>query len=195
MNWFLCPFSRPENVKLVEENWLNQSIDTKLLVIANGCEYKGNATKIITIDNKSAVKALNIGLNYLKENDLKGVYARMDDDDIYLPNYINDVEISLIDADYSVISVTNIQLTNNEIIKFGMEGLHISSGGTIASRISESVYFQNKFPIEDSFWCEDMYKLKKRFKSRSSDSYIRIRHKGCASVMTDDQFKRIGSFS
>jgi hypothetical protein len=194
MNWFICPFSRPTNVNLVESNWLNQNAKTNLLVIANGCEYKGKATHVISILEKSAIKALNIGIEYLKQNHSKDNFARMDDDDIYLPGYIKDVEYSLIDSDYSTIPVTNVKLTNNEIIQFGIKSSHIGSGGTIAGKISKSCYFRNIFPLEDYHWCEDMYNLKKKFKGRNSNNYIRVRHADCVSKMTDEQFKMAGVF-
>lgn len=192
MIWFLCAFSRSAQSIHVEKTWFRQNYPCNLLVIANGCEYFGKATHVINISNKAAVPALNAGLEYVRNNDPTGIFARMDDDDEYYDNYINEVNYSLINSIWSAIPVTKIKLNNSEIINFGSKTIIGGSGGTLAGKIQYSCNFKDCFPIEDSRWCLDMKNYK--FSSRTSDNYIRIRHNGCYSKLTDEQFKMFNSF-
>lgn len=192
MIWFLCPFSREQQAQHVEDTWKRQDIDCNLLVVANGCEYKGNASHVINLKERRTVPALNAGLKYLRENDPDGIFARMDDDDIYFSGYLTQVKESLENADWSGISVVKIKLTDGTIIDSGSMSLNVGPGGTLAGKVSSALDFPDCFPVEDNKWCSEMDRKGYIFSRRISENYIRVRHSGCHSGMTDDQFRLFG---
>jgi hypothetical protein len=89
----ICPFSRPDQVNNVLENFSRQTFSNKqLIVIENGNAlntFPKDKAIVLTSDNHQSF-AKNTGLDYLKSNG-GGFWTTFDDDDYYGKNYLQEL--------------------------------------------------------------------------------------------------------
>lgn len=90
-SWVLVPFSRPDFLGNVQENFNRQAQeDSKLCLVENGdavgyCKQVGFTPDLLLSSDAHPSKARNVGLAALR--DLDAHFCCMDDDDWYGPHY------------------------------------------------------------------------------------------------------------
>lgn len=94
MSWVLVPFSRPEMLDSVRQNFDRQQWkDKKLCIVENGeavghCKQAGFTPDLLLQSDAHPSKARNVGLAALRESDEH--FCCMDDDDWYGPYYVEE---------------------------------------------------------------------------------------------------------
>lgn len=96
MIYAVCPFSRPEFLGNVIENFERQTCSEKrLILVENGdaigaCEAQGFVPDILLTSQRHQSHAKNAGLDWITSNG-GGWFSTFDDDDYYGPKYLEEV--------------------------------------------------------------------------------------------------------
>lgn len=203
MIYCICPFSREDFQQNVWNNFINQNFsDKKLIIIQNSeAKWKELSDEIILESDKGISEALNIGLDYIRKNGkYNDWFCKFDDDDIYLPEYLNQIySISQIGA--QAIGKASCWIRNTEYKMWFYKDQQkkwceneVIFGGTIAGRMLESVNFQHVDRSgEDSIWWREMYSYKRYIAPASQYIYCRYNNHNHAFGFSDNSLKNIYS--
>lgn len=129
----IIPYSRPEMIPNIIENFNKQKFfDKKLIIIENGPAintFPKNIGAIILTSENHQSKARNVGINYL---DNKEPWVTMDDDDWYGEEYLKEFEEGFNDG-YEVLGKSRRYVWLSDGIYCHKEGAKYFTGGAIGS--------------------------------------------------------------
>lgn len=164
MIYCVCPFSRPNNLKNVLDNFSRQKYaDKKLIVVKNGDAISSNIPvhdDIIVLSSEAHQShAKNIGLQYLK--DIDGEYfSTLDDDDYYGPNYLSELSVAF-KAGHNIVGKSEafLKLTTDDLFLINsgqsFKSFNEIHGPTISFKVFPDTH---EFPIvpfaEDNQWVQ-----------------------------------------
>lgn len=184
--WCVVPFSRPEFLQNVIDNFKRQSYQKKkLLIVENGngincCKNNDFSPDVLLSSDAHQAYAKSTALEWLK-NHGKDFWTTWDDDDYYSSDYLSELYLAANKA--TVIGKSSIFFKSKEdkIYLLGSafensntEFLH---GPTISAWVSESVYFQNVgVAAEDTVFIMEMMNKGCKFYSTSKNYFLYKRH-------------------
>ena len=121
--WVIVPFSRPQHLKNVLDNFSRQDFHNKrLIIVENGdavgaCKTHGiEPDLLITSDNHQAA-AKNAGIQAIKDQG-GGFWATYDDDDYYGPHYLSEMVESSDKGDVIGKGDLFVRLANGHLFSF-----------------------------------------------------------------------------
>jgi glycosyltransferase involved in cell wall biosynthesis len=156
----IVPFSRPQNIVNVLNNFHRQTYYNKKLIIVENGEATGRsygADKTLTSNNHQAI-AKNTAIDYLKSIG-ESIWVTFDDDDFYGSEYLTEVVGNIDKAE--VIGKHSIFIRHDDDLYF-IDGLPqhdfttTLNGPTICSRTEYNLYFPDTGKWgEDNGLCEE----------------------------------------
>lgn len=170
----IVPFSRPNNIINVLNNFYSQNyLNKKLIIVENGLAIGKSygADKILTSENHQAI-AKNTAIDYLKSIG-ESIWTTFDDDDYYGPEYLSELALNIDKAE--VVGKHSIFINHyNEM--YLIDGLpqnnftNCLNGPTISSRTEYGLYFPDTGKWgEDNGLCEEA--LTKGYRLYSTSCY------------------------
>ena len=94
--WVIVPFSRPEHLSNVIDNFTRQTfINKKIIIVENGkalgsCKSHGFEPDVLLTSGPHQTLAKNEAINWIRKNSSQGFWATYDDDDYYGPLYLEE---------------------------------------------------------------------------------------------------------
>jgi hypothetical protein len=197
--WVVVPFSRPEYLFNVIQNFSQQNFhNKKIIIVENGraigsCNKFGFIPDFLLSSDPHQAYAKNKALELLKEKKAQ-YWVTFDDDDWYGPNYLSEIVECSDKAEVVGKSNVFVKTLDDKIMLFGgHEEMCYSNrlvGPTISAWVSDSVFFKNNGRwAEDSLFTGEMVNKGARIWNTSKWDFIQQRNKGQNHtwVITDEQ--------
>jgi len=185
--WAVVPFSRPDTLPAIIENFKEQTFPgKKLAIVENGegvgtCKIHNFEPDVLLTSNAHQAYAKNEALHYIQKHG-GGIWTTWDDDDYYGPRYLEEVAHNF-DSNINILGKTQIFILN------GQNKLWLASdyeeyapvtmvyGPTITGRSEESCDFKNSEWGEDNEWVADMIAAGAKAKTTSRYHFMYNRSK------------------
>jgi glycosyltransferase involved in cell wall biosynthesis len=204
MIYCICPFSRNDFQTNVLNNFSSQSfIDKKLIIVQNaGAKWNNTSDEIILESETGISEALNTGLEYIRKfGKYDDWFCKFDDDDIYLPEYLQQVNFAA-NIGAQAIGKSSVWIRNSENkLWFYQDNQkqwcndgEVVFGGTLGGNIRYAVNFKHVDKAgEDLIWWREMFNTKKYLTSASQYIYCRYQNHNHAFVYSDESLKQLYS--
>jgi len=178
----IVPFSRPQFLDNVTDNFKRQNYpDKKLIVVENGEGIGFFANTGCTVLSSGCHHALakNEAITWIKRNG-GGWWVTMDDDDYYGPNYVTEVVENISNADVLGKSDRFFKDEDNlYLMDGGYENEYVFGvlGATLAARAEDSCELKEE-THDDVLFCQDMVNKGARIYATSKFHFVHSRYNG-----------------
>lgn len=187
--WVMVPFSRPEHLARVRQNFERQAFPGKRLLLAvNGpalaalpglLNVPSYATTIESRDHQSHAK--NTALAFIRKQG-GGFFTTMDDDDWYGPHYLDELagyakSFDVVGKQWHFVSLgEDISDPPPQLLLCGRRYANKESswltGGTISGWAEDAALFPMLSSGEDVYWCDRMRQKGARIRALSIYHYL-----------------------
>lgn len=203
--WIVVPFSRPEFLRNVVENYRRQSLPPRMVVVENGravgacaaAGFRPEAVLVSPVTQSGAVR--NVGMQYAQLVDHVAPLGFMDDDDTYGSRYVEEAVHQLHTRGLGMVMKNYhlIRRENGEVWFADPElayGHHAPIGVLGATTMLRHAAYAHPMRAtcvgEDTLWGAQLQQRGVKLGTSGPTNFVHIRHAKNATTYSDKEFRR-----